>query len=318
MSEVEDNLFSFYNFDAAETDYGITTPAPAHVETRDTPAIPEFLFPLSGAEDNADDTSAPEDNGCKNCGSNTGFFEVDDSSVVCRNCGSVHEHDPTPTRLKVFKLCRHCGRDTNAWANICDHCHGDTSIAGRREPSTYDRHTHLNERIRMDAMLEPRICRKDLIAICDEADNYVARHGRGKGVGVELGRSDVRSILKSLNAKHGTQRFTRKYLEKWKTILSEITNTPPVHMGIMSGRVRNIVGADFLSLSRMWDFLKKRDHPKLRGRSHFPNFNVTFRRIMKHRRIPFDPENWPIPKTEACVRRSNELLNVLFEELAKK
>jgi hypothetical protein len=107
--------------------------------------------------------------------------------------------------------------------------------------------------------------------------------------------------------------WTKRYLEKWKTILLE---TSGVRFDPLDDDAREIVGAVFIALSQAWQECQRTDDPIQRGRKHFPNFNVTFRRIMDMNSIAYDAMNWPIP-SKKCVTHSNTILNRLFDMINK-
>lgn len=122
-------------------------------------------------------------------------------------------------------------------------------------------------------------------------------------------------ILNHMYAREKADRFTKRYLEKWRSILMDACNI--VHAHFFTDDECHIMYAEFSLLSVAFDRLVDAKDPLVAGkRRHFPNFNTTIQRIMERHGIVFDPADWPPSGTRKCVQFSNEILNRLFIEIA--
>lgn len=227
---------------------------------------------------------------CRNCGDDDPFlvfFDEHQWKYVSRCCGLVTDDDPVPpSDPRVAVAVGHVAR------------------------STYERGTHVAERLRMDCYGEPAISTDHLDLIREGVRSWRAKSGSDVRT-----KADVQQVLRLMNSEpmYGGRFWTKKYLEKWKTILNDVCG---VYYEPLSAEQREIVLAVFVALSQKWQQLQREDHAIQHNRKHFPNFNVTIRRIMDMYEIPYYASCWPIP-SKKCVIQSNQILNFLFHELNK-
>lgn len=119
-----------------------------------------------------------------------------------------------------------------------------------------------------------------------------------------------------MNTEHGTNVFTTRYLEKWRSILLDACGIQHEHF--FTDTECYLISGEFTLLSNAFDRLLDTGHPIVRhkDRRHFPNFNVTMQRIMDRHGIRYNKEDWPEPTTQECVKNSNIILNHLFVAIA--
>lgn len=218
---------------------------------------------------------------CVHCGdADPGNVVVDYSNhcYVARCCGRTFRSNPVPPWVE---------RET---ADVV------------RSGTTYNKDTHDQERLGQDARLDPEICGEDHLRI---KQAIAALPG-----GSLKSKTDVRRLLTALNKEYKTTLFTKKYLEKWKSILADYCDViiPPTVPLDRLAEVRALAS----ELNRAFGELKKQKHPLFVSRKHQPNLNAKFRAIFACLGIPFDPAHWPVPKTEKCTKNSNAMLEQMF------
>ena len=167
---------------------------------------------------------------------------------------------------------------------------------------SYDRKAHLMERLSMDRCQEPLIPERHQETIRDAFHNY-QRLLENKTKDYYT-KTDVQKVLRSLDKQDSTRKFTKKYLEKWKSVLSFCC--PEQEQRSLSDDEMIKAGTLFQKCSAIWEIWQnKRDltrktwrYPK---RKHFPNFNFVFRSCFIVRGIRAEHEDWPIPATSDCL-----------------
>jgi len=173
----------------------------------------------------------------------------------------------------------------------------------------YDRITHVHELIRQDMRMEPRI--QNLHR--DQISAAWAKAAFSPGTSP---KRRVQEVLRSLNREHNTTMYTKCYLEKWKTIIYDNEGYLPQYE--LTDDERAIWSVEMAEFSRVFDELRARDDPGLKGRKHVPNLRILARRIFDLHGIVYDPDAFPIPDTVACVKKNNEIINYVWSKMPNK
>lgn len=234
---------------------------------------------------------------CPNC-SSVNNFAYHDGVHVCKDCANcVDEGDFEYTEISVEK---------------------EKSVLYHDEfAGTYKRIAHLNERLSQGVLMEPEIPQSDMDLIREEFESLGRQYFKKQRFDCNaITKKDIQDTLRSLDNKNKTN-FTVKYLEKWKSIIFNLTGEFPQ---IWTETEINKIGSMFLMFSDKWNEWQppkskyNRDNWRFPERKHFPNFNFIIRKCADLQGIEYDPNDWPIPTTSRCVDR----LNFYFEEMCKE
>lgn len=193
--------------------------------------------------------------------------------------------------------------------------------------SSYHRRAHLMERLSQSLCREPEIEDRDKQSIQEIYDgwkNYEQKFAeRVRNLQEKLHKRDIQRILRFLNNKEQTIKWTTKYLEKWKSIsrfLYKYEHNQD-YVGPLQISENNVIkiGSKFLRFSNLWDLLKQEG--QFPERKHFPNYNFIITLIAKDLcNIELDPEEFPLPSTKCQQKlikyylRLAQDLNFLSEE----
>lgn len=251
---------------------------------------------------------------------------------ICDNCTSKHcfIHDSHSDTY----VCTNCGRSYDGLAPPTDDGTVPESVvsAKREFKGSYRRVAHITERLKSSICEDPAVPPDVLELIREEWEkrqklNYFARLRAAQKI---VKKSDIRQILRSLDLRYlghldqvpffsqilrlnpkSTLNFSTVFLERWKSIGSELTGTQPI---IYSYSQAMKVGAMLTKISSIWDYWqppsRKADGSflsfwKFKDRKHIPNLNFLFQRVHElcgpeYRK--FDTE-FPIPTNPQALRR---------------
>lgn len=131
----------------------------------------------------------------------------------------------------------------------------------------------------------------------------------------------IARVLRALEARKALNftPWTNKYLERWRSIRAYMCALSGERAAALSEHDAVRVGAMFTRLSDIWDkwnppVAVDRSTFRFPERSHFPNYNATFRALFKLLRISYDPCEWPMPSSERSLASINKYLTALFAE----
>ena len=176
------------------------------------------------------------------------------------------------------------------------------------------------ERLSQALCREPEIEDKDKQTIKEVYDGWknFDKEGFAKRVSKKeehLHKKDIQRILRFLNNKEKTIKWTTKYLEKWNTIrrfLYKEEHKEDLPLKLTENNIVKI-GTKFDTFSYLWDNLKREG--KFPERKHFPNYNFIFTLIAKDIcNIELDPEEFPLPSPK-CQQKLIKYYLILAEEL---
>ena len=231
------------------------------------------------------------------------YTGVDDGTgrFVCAFCGDTDPRNVVFNEQLYKYVSKCCGALTvdDPVPPSCFAC--DVPV---QRSTTYNPDTHAAERIRMDAMCEPAICGDDVAVI---------QHAIDAADSAPRSKEEVRRVLRQCNRATSSTRFTKRYLEKWKSIVRDFCGfeVKPT----LNEEQRTRVSALKAELALAFRELKAAKHPLFVNRKHQPNYNLTFQMIFRNQGIPFSAAEWPAPKTAKCVVSSNLMLNEMFKFL---
>lgn len=239
------------------------------------------------------------------------YVGVDDGSgsFVCSFCGGRDYSLVVFDDVSCKFVAGCCGIATDD-DPVPPSCYGNATANRMDLPSCgYDRITHVHELIRQDMRMEPRIsnAHRDLIA---------AAYAKTTFAPGTAPKRRVQEVLRSLNREHNTTSFTKCYLEKWKTIIYENEGYMPAFD--LTDEERALWSVEMAEFSRVFDDLRSKGDPGLKGRKHVPNLRILARRIFDLHGIQYDPEAFPVPDTVACVKKNNEIINYVWSKMPNK
>lgn len=264
---------------------------------------------------------------------NDKFVKVSYDLPICGHCGSINAfiYENGDADLGDM-VCTHCAMSvaqsdlqyTKSDKQIPIHDHYVQNFR-----YSYAREAHIHERVRQHLCQEPEIARDHIVVLRDYYENkYLPKFCFLKQItedqkrnaiisrGKSLSKDDIRYILRSIdkeNKKDGATDaypFCTKYLEKWKKIKKILTNES---LPQYTSQELNTIVDLFLKFSATWNEMqppqmkhKKEESWLFTERKHFPNFNFIWRKCCEIKKIPFDPLEWPIPKSSKCLNRLQE------------
>jgi hypothetical protein len=160
------------------------------------------------------------------------------------------------------------------------------------------------ERLSQALGREPKIKDSDLAEIKSQyADSNPPADAK-------LTKRDIQRILRSLNAKHKSKRYTTCYLEKWRSIRAFLTGEEETEEDV--GIVR--LGYIFKAFSDKWDEMTM-EEGRFPERRHFPNFNFMFNQIIRLPgiKVKVNPSNFPMPSRKCSERLMPYFLAMALE-----
>jgi hypothetical protein len=245
--------------------------------------------------------------------------ENDDQTteILCKSC---RNDDPFFMQLDstgVGAICLNC-------ATVCDDiCEWDLVLAGLRRrtdsggPSgpkfTYQRRAYINERLSQSIMEEPTIPEEDLRVIISAYMRY-AKQTYFETLRFESGeitKKDIHSVLRSLNRENNTNRWTKLFLEKWKSIKAELLEGKGEPLKY-TGQELAIVGRELMRFSAKWDEWQpvtrqtERHTWRFPNRKDIPSINYLVRLIHKKYGLEKYNSDWPLPTTPSALKQLHE------------
>lgn len=113
-------------------------------------------------------------------------------------------------------------------------------------------------------------------------------------------------------------KFSKQYLEKWNTILSEIMGTQ-LRAYTLDEMAK--IGSAFAKFSRLWDLWQPPEHKedrevwRFKNRKHFPSINYAIRTAHRIANIKGMDSCFPIPTTKSSTNKLQLFWEHIFDEL---
>lgn len=124
-------------------------------------------------------------------------YDNDSSDPICTKCGLVQQDN-------VFDF-----------DDILDYIKNN-SFPGRAYKGTYQRKVHLTERLREHNREEPQIPEMDILKITEQHQLLISTNYfyRKLATTNQYGKKEIQKLLRSIDKKEGTKKFSRLYLGK--------------------------------------------------------------------------------------------------------
>lgn len=187
---------------------------------------------------------------------------------------------------------------------------------------SYARRAYNNELIRAALCLEPVIPDVDLDIIKEYYRKVYSQRDvfqRERAAKKYIKRTDIQVMLRSLDRKHTTKRFTQQYLEKWKSIKRHLGGK----VKIFTPQETAAIGAQLSILSAKWDLHQPAAHKNERSawtfedRKDMPNFNTLVVRIMDKLGIKGYRGDFHLPVTANAQRNLAKYIDFLDPDTNK-
>lgn len=248
---------------------------------------------------NDDDLISRETYTCSVCG-DTDCSNVD---VVCNEMFDAYRW-----------ICSMCGNETN---DQPPNWKGPSIPYKRGSSQSYRRMSHVVERFSAHINMDPRVPERDFKKI---QNVYVTLLADGT-IKNPIGKNEIRRILRFIDLRDkGERKFSNLYLERFKQIITRLGDSSLQNLACEK---LARVGCLMKYWSHTWDHWQKDpviQNRRFPERSHFPNFNQSFRRAftllgISETDVNFD--EFPLPATAGSISRNTLYLDALENEAIK-